>query len=363
MATFLKAAKKTDVKQFLSDAAGGNSIRYRVESGKKHWIYIPYLTTEEDNGEITKEIIAMGAEIHEWNGTDDRYNATICAKGTVRKDEEGLVLNDGTCPICERTADAWKVYNFRLELEEKTCGKTGGELIKHIDDIKSKLADERKAKDAKPYMYLLVAVIKTDDGKTPKLSPEGIPEFELKVMKLSASRVEKIKSQLENNMVELEGAELLFAYPQNDDIRQVAGNASISVVFTERKATAGNELLVNKINEAVDKFQWEGIEKAFPEWEGMTTEKAKDTMDSLFSKWDEYVANPNVPYLEYNKAGSATNPSLAGQVSGAAQLPNSGMQMPNAGMQMPNAGMAMPNAGMQMPNVNEIFNGAGSNDI
>ena len=89
MPGFLSAAakKQTDVRSFLRDAAGSNSIKYTPEKGAKHLLYIPYrvedVVDENGNHSPMNRIIAISGAVHEWNGIDGKYRATVCMKGVV----------------------------------------------------------------------------------------------------------------------------------------------------------------------------------------------------------------------------------------------------------------------------------------
>lgn len=375
MGTFLNSASRqvVDVRSFLRDSAGGNSIKYAAEPGAKHLIYIPFTQTEvikEDGTKgILRQIHAIQGAVHEWTNADGKYKASICLKDVIRKAEDGTVLNDGTCPFCDRVSDAWDIYRYRKEQEEENCRLTGEQRKNHMEKAVATFADERKAKDARFYMYILIVKFRTDANGTPVME-DGLPAYDLKVMKLSASRIEKITQQLENAGTELAGAELMFGYPKNEDRRLVVSQSTTSPVFPTNQLLVKHPALINKINADVSKFTWDGIEKSFPEWSGMTSMEAKATTDSLFEKWDEYkkevIANPGAKYLEYiNETPSTTpeiNPTVPGmgmpvvpQIPGATAAPQAGMPV------MPGAPI-MPGA-PQMPNVdpNAMFSGMAPN--
>src|SRR5699024_2794841 len=112
------------------------------------------------------------------------------------------------------------------------------------------------------------------------------------------------------------------------------------------------------------KFEWDGIEKSFPEWAGMTSETAKNVVDNMFKAWDnfqkELETNPQARYLEYvGTEQNVTNPTL-GQMPAAPQL---GGVQPTA---VPSGvtPIAMPNIpNVQALDVNAMFGGAGTNPM
>lgn len=379
--SFLSSAgrKTTDIRGFLREAAsGGNSIKYKAEAGKKHFIYIPYISVEDvdDNGNnvVKKQLVAIAGAVHDWM-EGDKYRATVCLKDVIRTADDGTLINDGSCPFCNRTADAWGIYNYRLKQEEETCGKTGTALAKHLEDIKGKFADERKAKDARDYMYILIVKFRTDASNKPIMGSDGLPEYDLKVVKWSASRAEKIQQQIENSGDEFAGTEMIFEYPNNDDIRQVVGQSTTSPVFPNSRFTNMFPALKDKINADVAKFTWEGIDKAYPEWAGMSSAEAEKTATDLFKAWDEYQlelkVNPNAKYLEYvGTAGPAvSNPALNAQAApqiGAAPQAAPGVAPQVAPQVAPapqvDAPVQMPGAAPAL-DANQVFGGVDLNNI
>lgn len=331
MSSFLKTASKqvADVRNFLRESAGGSTIKYSAEKGAKHVLYIPYTSTEviddaTNTSTVVKQICAISGKVHEWQTADGKFKATCCLDGVIRKDEQtGAMLNNGTCPICERIGDAWGIYNYRKEQEELTCTLTGDNRKQYLEKTLGTFRDEMKAKQAKNYMYILVAKFKLGDNGKEVLGTDGLPEYEIKVMKLSSSRVEKIQQQIMNSGAELAGSELIFEYPNTEDRRLQVSQSTTTPVFPQNQMTVKYPAVLDKINQDIAKFEWEGIEKAFPEWAGMADETAKTTMDSMFEKWDQYVldskTNPSAKYLEYVVETPTAKPSLG--IEGAPAIP------------------------------------------
>lgn len=365
MANFVKTAAKqvTDVRVFLRESAGGNGIKYVAEKGSRHLIYIPYTTQmvidEETGAEgAVKTLCAISGDVHEWSTADNKFKATICIKDIIRKADDGTtILNDGKCPFCDRVSDGWDIYNYRKELEENTCKLTGESRKKHLENAFGTFRDERKAKEVRKYMYILIVKFKTNDSGAEVLGDDKLPEYELKVMKLSASRVEKIQQQIMNSGSELPGSELIFEYPNVDDRRLLVSQSTTTPVFPSNMITAKYPAIINKINEDVSKFDWDGIDKSFAEWGGMTTSEAESTVEAMFEQWDAYkkerLVNPNAKYLEYVVQAPTAVPSLGGDVAGV--LPSAAPAIPNVptvpGMAVPGAvpGVAVP--GVVVPNI------------
>ena len=165
-------------------------------------------------------------------------------------------------------------------------------------------------------MYILVVKYRTNEQGKEVLGTDGLPEYELKIMKLSASRVEKIQQQIANSGSELPGSELIFEYPNVDDRRLQVSQSTTAPVFPNNQMVVKYPKSIDKINNDISKFDWEGIDKSFPEWAGMTSVEAKNITDNQFEKWDAYkkelTVNPNAKYLEYVVETPTQNPSLGG---------------------------------------------------
>lgn len=341
--------KVTDVKQYLKEASADNSIKYRAEKGAKHLIYIPTVTADvvDADGNVTKQqqIVAVSQKVHDWTDTEGKYRTTICLDGIVRTGDNGEVINDGTCPICERVSDAWEIYNNRKEKLEKETNIADPKMREeYIKKILEGYRDAMKAKEARNYVYLLIAFIETTGTNMEVVIDEDtkLPKYALKVMKIASTRLEKINKQLQNSGVPIEGAELIFEYKDTDDIRQQVGESTVSIVMDNRKIT-NNVALLNAINEDVAKFDFETIDSAFREWKGMSTEEATIKMKAQFKRWDEYKkaleTNPNALYLEYVQAMGSTQPALGNMSVPQFSNPNGMMQA--GGVQMPNGGVGL----------------------
>lgn len=369
--SFLSTASKkvVDVRGFLRDAAGASSIKYVAEKGCRHLLYIPYETStdvdENGNERTIKQLIAISGAVHEWQSPDGKYKATVCMKDVIRKADDDTILNDGTCPFCDRVSDGWDIYRYRKELEEANCKLTGEDRKKHLEKSTGTFADERKAKDARTYMYVLVVKYRQSADGSIVIGTDGLPEYDLKVMKLSQSRVDKIQQQVANAGSEMPGSELMFEYPNTDDRRLQISQSTTAVVFPNNMMTVKYPALVNKINEEVKKFEWEGIEKSFPEWNGMTSMEAKKITDALFEQWDKYKAdlqlNPGARYMEYITSTPVTNPQLGGNVMPGAAIPGAAIPgVPGVdggvGMVAP-SGMTAPTV-PPIPDVDQVFKNA-----
>lgn len=350
-----------NVKQFLRDAAD-NNIKYTPERNARHQLYIPYILTQNEAGEEVKELVARAIGVHDIIPAPGKFEATICLDGIRMTDESQrdangnpIVLNDGTCPFCGRVADAWEIRNHLKKKEEANCGKTGDDLVEYMKQVGSRLQQERKVKEAKYYIYLLVVKFKLQaDGKTPVLGADGLPDYELKVAKWSSSRVEKIQETFDNSMIELEGGEVVFKYPDVDSAMQLASQNTASPLFGQAKFTEKYPALKEKIDADVAKWSWDDLAKSFREWKGYSVQAAKEKCDELFRAWDAYKSDLGTAneheYLEDTANGPAvTNPVLGTQVN--APVAGIGVELPNA----PSIGA--PSLGANIPDPNAVFGG------
>lgn len=360
--SFLTAASRqvTDVKEFLRSAAGSNSLKYRSEAGARHQIYIPYqevdIVDDAGNHVIQKRIIALQAKVHEWTGSDNKPKTCICLKDVVRKDDSGNELNNGECPFCNRVSDAWDIYRYRKQLEDAQCTLTGDAREKHLKKIGESLRDERKVKEARDYMYMLIVLFKTQKDGTPILGSDHLPEYELKVMRMSAYAAESVNTQFDTAGAEMANGEFIVSYPNIEDPMLRASKKTNSPVLTERRITTLYPGVVERINKDIEKFQWDGLEKAFPEWAGMTTAAAEESMNNSFKNWDNYIeerkVNPAAQYLEYLGSSSTSNPEISSRAT-TPQATGFGIPMPGVD---PFAGATAMNpmtgaAGIPMPGV------------
>ena len=201
-------------------------------------------------------------------------------------------------------------------------------------------------------MYMLVAKLKHNNGKPVMNDETGLPDFELKVMKMSPSLVEKINNQLENSQIELPGASIMIQYDDSKNAMNLGQNRVISPIFPNAAFVEIYPGLRDRIDKEVAEFKWDGVEKVFTELEGMSSAAAKQMMDDSFKQWDEYVkdkaTNPNAQYLEY-VTQATNNPSMdARQDSPIPSIPT----IPN----MPNVGGNTESA-PQDDAVNRMFGG------
>jgi hypothetical protein len=197
-----------------------------------------------------------------------------------------------------------------------------------MKQVASKFGEERKAKAPKDYLYMLVVQFRQDkNGSVIKNDATQMPEYDLKVMRLPAKRSEKILKTVENTGIDFEGAEILFDYPDTDDIRHLYSDAvTVPIVRgTNNSIISKFKGLEEKILAEAANFKWDGIEKSFPEWKGMTSDEATAVCNSMFKKFDEYktalAENPNAKYMEYLNSNISSVPELGVSSEAKVEVP------------------------------------------
>lgn len=365
------ARRVTDSRQMLRELATVNNLRYRSESGAKHHLYIPAIeqvvtndgvpvVETDEAGNVVYEInpttnqpkvdsngnpipkykkkvvtCAVICDIHEWTSSDGKYRATLCTKGLAPKNDKGELLGDGTCPFCDRRRDALDICYYRINLEKDALRKQGvseENIEGKIKTISKPYYEQLKVRESKRYEYLLVAQFRTasKDGRQPILGSDGLPEFDLKIQKLSLSRLEKYFTVAENSgFSDIANTELLIQYGDSSDRMLAVSKSVISVIMPQGGFIAQYPGLLEKINQAVSKINLEdALCKTYPECAMMTTEEARRETDELFEMWDKYKkelkTNPSASYMEYISAPVQSNPAIG---SG---IPTPGVVIPGA---------------------------------
>ena len=293
--SFLSTAsmRVTDVKEFLDKITGSRGIKYTAEKNSKHYIYVPYVTgvVVKDDGQQVQQnqVVAINGKFHEWTTPDGRYHSAFCIKDITRHSEndESVLLNDGTCPFCDRIQDAWDIYNYRMEKEERECSLVGDDRTKHLDKFRKTALSEMKVKDSRQYLYLLVVQFRVVNDK-PVIDGDGYPEYDLKVMRMSQTRLQKIQDQLKNSGVEFAGSEFIIQYPDIDDKVNLGSQNTISPIFDKARITVQYPAIVERINKDVAAFDFDSITEAFPEWKGISTIEAQKITNEAYKDWDKY---------------------------------------------------------------------------
>ncbi len=340
--TSISCPRRTmDIRTYLKQAkSGADSVKYTAESGKTHRIYIPFVNAtqkDESTGELVtfQTSVSEGHAVHEWTGKDGKFDSALC-----------LTEQGQPCPFCARVSDAWDIYKHRYDMEKNAYLAQGmteeqanyemeGDKEKKVGGKKGRklaLLDQRKMKETNYYFYMLVAQFEID-AQGNAVCDAGMPKFELKVMKMSKSRTEKILKMVDAAGGNLNGQELKIDYPPTDDPAERVGQSTVSLVFPDFKFTTQFPGLAEKINEEAAQFSWDNIEKSFKELTVYSGDAAEDICNKNFATWDDYkrelAVNPGAKYLEY--ATAADKPAI------------------QAGVPTPQIGSATP--GVPMPSI------------
>lgn len=359
--SFFNAAQRPmqDIGAFIKQNTS-NGIKYSGVASETHRLYFPYQEVQAENGAVVRTIMAQEAKVHDIHVSPEKYESCICLKDIMRQDKNGNVLNDGTCPFCERVSDAYSIKSYREEMALEGTTLTGKELEDYKKRLSSQYAGELKVGKAKPKAYVLVAKFNTDAKGAAILGADGKPTYELKVMAMSVNRLQEFSGLFEQAQMSLAGSEVSIKYPATKDARLLVSQSSNIPCIGTMAFCAQYPGLAEKIQAEAATFDWELLENSFPEWKGMTTEAASIKCATMFNAWDKYlaekIANPAVKYLEYSNA-NVVQPALAAP---APQVQTPPMPQAVPPTQMPQANQA-PTMPQTPPQGNVPNNPLGSN--
>lgn len=309
----------------ISNSGG---IKYTPSSGETHVLYFATIPIQTPDKTVVEGLNGIAAKVHDINliaNSGSNYKAQVCLRGVIEYAEDGRAINDGTCPFCNGVAPSWDAFNYLVEQETKRCGLTGNDLEDHLKKYKQSISDERRINTAKDVLYVVVAKLYvTPDGMNFVIGADGLPEFDLKVMKLTENRLEKFKIAAQNVRVPFEGCEIRIQYGKQKNVRDLVGQSSISASMQQLMAVTVYPQLKDKIREAVQNFDWNGIENEFNEFMSMSTADADSMVKGLLDPWNRFLeeqkVNPNAIYLDakYRKAAGVAigQPQVANQFIG-----------------------------------------------
>lgn len=333
--------QETNIKEFIENSASDRGIKYSAVPNAKHCIYIPtkkVIINENGEDREVESLISYSMHVHELRLPNNKYKAVPCLSGIVIDGQDGTVINDGTCPFCDRINDAWDIVNYRKALEEESCKLVGDERETYLKEVNKNILNDIKVQNKTPFLYLLIYVYNTDSKGNAVISEvTGLPEYTAKIWRLRRSSIEKIQEQLDNAGVTLGGGEIAIKYPDTKDPRLLATQRTTSPIFENKTFINKYPGLKEAMQEEAERFNWEGVEKSFAEFEDFPTSAATKLANSMFKDWDAYQekvkTDPNALYLEYRKNASnvPTSTTQAVQTSQALQLPNNGQPMQTPG--------------------------------
>jgi len=318
--SFFNAAQKpiTDIGAFIKQNTT-SGVKYSGVASENHRLYFPFVTPQ-NGGEPT--IMAVQAAVHDIHTAPDKYESCICLHGITRQDKDGNVLNDGTCPFCDRVSSSYEIKNYREALALADIALQGKDLEDYKKKLSSQYNSELKVGKAKVKAYVLVAKFVLDASGNP-VSTNGVPNYELKVMAMSLNRLAEFNTLFTQAGMRMAGGEISIKYPNTKDARLLVSQSTCMPAYDNIKITS-NQALLAKIQAEAANFDWSVLETSFPEWRGMTTEAAAIKCATMFNAWDKYLAekavNPDAKYLEYDAKATA-KPALAAPTPQVAPYP------------------------------------------
>lgn len=150
---------------------------FEVPLNKRVLVYVPNHVVDDENGEPT---LRMDKPLIHAVQDGKRFLYFRCVNGLDVKDEEGNIIYDGTCPLCEGTSIPWDLANLKIKQKCASLGLDPDD--KNNDSVKSVRSAEfsaRVLKESNRYFTFPIVVIETegDDGKTVKKDENGKPVF------------------------------------------------------------------------------------------------------------------------------------------------------------------------------------------
>ena len=299
--------KKTvgNVAEFIDKAeAAPKKLRYTSESGATHMIYIPTKKTTEIIDGVEKEvegIVAISVPIHNVTTIDGHYRGTYCNNHSTDENNKEVI-----CPYCANIPKAWDEVNYLIEREKETCGITNeAEREKHMETKRKEILRKLKLSRPTTNVYMLVAQYELDKKGKPVLDDETkLPVFEMKVMRISMSRLKSLQTTAEMvGYEDIGGVEFKFKYDTAEARFRKCNDAAMAAEASLVVKYAG---LLDAINKEVDKFDMNELPNAFSELRDVPEEEKQKIIDDLFASWDKYLLesakDPNAVYLESKSA-------------------------------------------------------------
>lgn len=310
----VSAKKVADVATFIKENASAGKLKYATEANVTHRLFFP--THVDENGVQVPYIIA--APVHAW-GTGQSYGACICTKNIAVEDTDF----DGTCPVCERVADAMAISAYVKAEKEEACTLVGEARKKFLEDLDKQLWQDQKVGYAKQKYYVALIKLACDkDGKA--LAAGDGAKFTVHIAAWTEKTMQKFLDALtmQDEEPTLAGREFKIKYGDYNDAMTRVGQANVTVVDENKALTREGTPLYTEIMEAMAAFEFEhSVELCRSEVKSQSPVELKVSMNSLFREWDNYKAelavNPNAKYLEYSTTASAPNANPATEAPSA----------------------------------------------
>lgn len=137
---------------------------FDYKPGEKYLIYVPNINVQEEDGTIH---LAMDTPLIHNVVEGKRFRSYRCISG-ITAEEYGY---DGTCPLCEGTAEPWEYARKRIELKCKNAGLDPDDTDnKEVKSIRSAEFSDRVLKEAVRYYTFPIAVIETSTNEQGKMT-------------------------------------------------------------------------------------------------------------------------------------------------------------------------------------------------
>lgn len=160
---------------------------HEIPVGVKELIYVPNHTWMDEEG---KEHLRMDMPLIHPARDGRRFLNFRCIQGIV--DEEAGY--DGSCPLCDATADAWDLANYQIK---EDCAARGlnpeDKENKQVKDIRSSHFGDMALKNAQRYYTFPIVVIQTEKnlGKTPVIDENGNLSYTIQWYTISEAQYNK----------------------------------------------------------------------------------------------------------------------------------------------------------------------------
>ena len=149
---------------------------FDIRAGKKVLIYVPNHVVEGENG---PELRMDKPLLHDVKSSNSRFSKKIrCSSGIELTDENGNVIFDGTCPLCEGISVPWDLANATIKSKCEKLGLNAQDVEnEQVKSVRREAFSARAIKETRRYYTFPIVVFETveDDGKTMAMDPNGKP--------------------------------------------------------------------------------------------------------------------------------------------------------------------------------------------
>lgn len=267
------APKSTDPKRFPV---------FSIPAGQKILIYVPNHVVELEDG---THQLRMDMPILHPVQDGNRFRYFRCINGIV-DDEAGF---DGSCPLCDGTAEPWDLARARIE---QKCNIQGldpeDKENKEVKNIRQTEFGERVIKEGDRYYTFPIVVFETDkDCKTFTKDDKGNVKYTIQWYNISEKKYAdtwgKAIAEMEDEPETPAGYFFVLSYQYDTKGKQPNSRDAARALSVHPKTKIGTMKGMDKLKEHLD-----------AQTEHWTPEKAAETVisNNLFSREDlEDVAN------------------------------------------------------------------------